>query len=77
MASGLDWKEWVGKAAACPPEFPFWTELVLPGGEKFTCLDRGGAIVLGADGLFWIDLLLQSEAPVPFGTVVEIGVVFP
>ena len=42
----------------------------------FTCVDRGGAIKIGADGLPWVDLLVQT-APVPFGAVVDVRVVKP
>ena len=50
MASGERWQDWLGRAAACPPSWPFWTQIRLPGGEEFFCLDRGGAILHGADG---------------------------
>lgn len=76
MASGERWQDWTGRAAACVREWPFWTRLTLPGGEEFVCLDRGGAIRTGADGLPWIDLLVQ-HAPVPFGAVVPVSVVYP
>jgi len=75
-ASGAPWQEWVGRGAACVPEWPFGTTFTLPGGEVFTCVDRGGAIVTGADGLPWVDLLVQ-HAPVPFGTVLPVRVVAP
>ena len=76
MASGERWQDWLGRAVACPPSWPFWTKIRLPGGEEFFCLDRGSAIVYGADGLPFIDLLVEYP-PVPFGTVLEIGVQFP
>jgi len=76
MASGERWEDWYGRAAACPKELPFWTNIVLPGGESFYCLDRGGRIVTSADGTMWIDLLVR-DAPVPFGTVIEVTVVYP
>ena len=75
-ASGAPWQEWVGTGAACVPEWPFGTTFTLPGGETFTCVDRGGAIKTGADGLPWVDLLVKT-APVPFGAVVEVRVVRP
>ena len=71
MASGERWEDWVGRGAACPAEWPFWTEITLPGGEVFYCLDRGNAIVTG-----WVDLLVEV-APVPFGAVVEVQVIWP
>jgi hypothetical protein len=76
MASGEPWQAWVGRAAACVPEWPFWTRLTLPGGEEFVCLDRGGKIETGSDGLPWIDLLVE-HAPVPYGAVVEVRVERP
>jgi hypothetical protein len=76
MASGLPWEEWVGRAAACPAELPFGTTVELPGGETFTCLDRGGKVVTTAAGELWIDLLLES-APVPYGTVMPVTVRLP
>jgi hypothetical protein len=75
-ASGEPWQAWVDRGAACPREWPFWTRLTLPGGEEFVCVDRGGKIVTGADGVAWVDLLVKV-APVPFGTVVEARVVWP
>jgi hypothetical protein len=77
MASGERWQNWINRAAACPREWPFGTLLILPGDEVFVCLDRGGKIVIGPDGVAWVDLLLASAPPVPFGTVVEATVIFP
>ena len=76
MASGLRWQDWIGRAAACPREWPFWTEIVLPGGETFYCLDRGGKITYRPDGIPFVDLLVKVP-PVPFGTVVDVQVIFP
>ena len=76
MASGERWQDWIGRAAACPREWPFWTEIVLPGGERFYCLDRGGKIVYGLDGIPFVDLLVQVP-PVSFGTIVDVQVIFP
>jgi hypothetical protein len=75
-ASGAPWQEWIGRGAACPMEWPFGTAFTLPGGEVFECVDRGGAIRYGPDGIPWIDLLTEY-APVPFGTVIPVKVVFP
>lgn len=71
MASGERWQDWIGRAVACPKEYPFWTRVILPGGEEFICLDRGGKIVDN-----WFDLLVQV-APVPFGTLVDVRVILP
>lgn len=73
MASGLPWYVWVGRAAACPVELPFWTTITLPGGEIFVCLDRGSKIITTEAGELWIDLLLE-RAPVPHGAVVPVTV---
>lgn len=56
MASGLKWAEWIGRAVACPPEWPLGM-IVSIGVQEWVCLDRGGAIVYGADGIPWIDFL--------------------
>lgn len=75
-ASGAPWQDWVDRGAACVPEWPFGTVVVLPGGERFTCVDRGGKVVTNADGVPWIDLLVEV-APVPYGTDVPVRVIFP
>lgn len=76
MASGQPWQSWINRAAACVWNWPFGTQVTLPGGEVFVCLDRGGAIVIGDDGIPWIDLLVQY-APVPFGAVLPVTLRFP
>lgn len=75
-ASGERWQAWVGTGAACIPEWPFYTTFTLPGGETFTCVDRGGAIRTGADGLPWVDLLVKVP-PVNYGDVVTVRVEKP
>ncbi len=76
MASGEPWQAWVGRAAACPATWPFGTVIILPGGERFECQDRGGKIVVGPDGIAWIDLLVEVP-PVPFGSIVTARVIWP
>lgn len=76
MASGLPWWAWVGRAAACPAELPFWTTVTLPGGEIFVCLDRGSKVVTTAAGEIWLDLLLE-RAPVPYGATMPVTVQLP
>lgn len=71
MANGQPWQEWIGRAAACPPEWSFGTIIILPGGEQFKCLDRGSAIRYDNDGYAWIDLLVKTP-PVPFGTLISV-----
>jgi len=55
MASGADFRDWIGKAVACPAEWPFGSRVAFDG-MIFECQDRGGAIVC-ADGVCWIDIL--------------------
>lgn len=71
-ASGEPWEDWVNIGLACPPEYEFGTVFVLPGGEEFTCVDRGG-MVITHDGIPWLDLLVEA-APVPYGTIVTVEV---
>jgi hypothetical protein len=76
MASGERWQDWVGRAAACPSQWPFGTVLVLPDGSQFVCMDRGGAITCDSAGVCWIDLLTPTP-PVPFGTLLEVRLLRP
>ena len=55
MASGKNWADWIGRAAACPAEWPLGTELLIYG-HVWVCWDRGGAIVKES-GYAWVDLL--------------------
>jgi len=71
-ASGIPWKQVVNWGCACPVEYDFGTEFVLPGGEVFICVDRGGKIIVD-DGYVWLDLLVEHP-PVPFGTIVNVEV---
>lgn len=74
MASGERWQEWVGRAAACPPEWPFGTVVALDGRE-WVCLDRGRRVVFEA-GIPWVDLL--TPVPLyPYGLVREARVRLP
>lgn len=68
MANGQRWQDWVGKAIACPPEFPFET-IVMIDGKEWICKDRGGAIVYDGNA-FWIDQLLENPQ-YAFGEMVE------
>lgn len=74
MASGLRWQDWVGRAVACPPEWPFGTRVVLDGAE-WTCQDRGGKIQF-VDGLPWVDFLTAVPA-YRYGELVDTQVIFP
>jgi hypothetical protein len=71
-SSGEKWEDWTNIGLACPAEYPFWTVFVLPGGEEFTCVDRGGKIVM-QNGIPWLDLMVQT-APVPYGTIMTVEV---
>jgi hypothetical protein len=71
-ASGEPWEDWINIGLACPPEYEFGTVFVLPGGEVFTCVDRGGKVQV-IDGIPWLDLLVKT-APVPYGTIVTVEV---
>lgn len=58
MASGYSWREYVGKAIACPVEFSFGTVVEL-GGFGWVCMDRGDAIVC-TDKFCWVDMLYPA-----------------
>ena len=70
MASGLAWRDWVGRAVACPASWPFGT-VVLFQGSKWYCLDRGSAIVTEANGVSWLDFLLPNGAA-KYGSEVDV-----
>lgn len=77
MASGLRWQDWMGAtpgAVACPPEFPFWTEIIFEG-QRWYCLDRGGAIKT-VDGIPWLDFLV-TVPHAGFGELVTVEVIWP
>lgn len=80
MAAGHDARNWYGRALACPPEFPLGTQFLIRGSRwqladgEWTCLDRGGAIVIDADGLVWLDLL--TDRPI-WGDVLPVAVIGP
>ncbi len=59
MSSELRWENFVGIAAACPPEWPLGTWVEAPGIGAWVCLDRGGA-VLCVDGVCVVDVLAES-----------------
>jgi hypothetical protein len=74
MASGKDWKKYINKACACPPEFPFGTHFILEDGSKWVCLDRGGKITTDGNGVIWLDLL-TNNAKVPYGQIMTVTVI--
>lgn len=65
-ASGMPWEAGLWWIAACPPEFPFGT-VMLVGWRPVICMDRGGAIRRHGDW-FYLDLL-QPNKPVDVGKV--------
>jgi len=75
MAVGLPWKPWVGKAVACPQDWPFYTRVIIPDGTEWVCLDHGGAIKY-VNGTTWIDFL-NYYPPYPFGSLVKAKIIFP
>lgn len=66
MAAGNDAREWYGRALACPPEFPLFTEFIVTGSRfgladgRFVCMDRGGAVIVKKDGTVVLDLLRST-----------------
>ena len=74
MASGERWQDWIGRGAACPPEYPFWTEIEVAG-QEWVCLDRGGKVVT-RDGVPFIDFL-EAEPQAGYGTVLTATITLP
>lgn len=69
MSGGHDARKLYGVALACPKEYYQWIFKV--DGRYYRCLDAGGAIVTGDDGVVALDIL--SRAPVPGGVVTVEG----
>jgi hypothetical protein len=69
LAGGGRWQDYIdeGQTIACPMSVPFGSEVYLDN-IKYTCRDRGGAIVITPEGYYWIDIL-EKHASYPFGTV--------
>lgn len=65
MSNGHDARDWYGRALACPAEYPIGTRFTIEGSRwgladgQYRCLDRGGMVVTGADGVIVLDLLLD------------------
>ena len=73
MASGHSWKKWVGRAVACPEEYPFGTVFIIDG-RRWVCMDRGGAITRINNNTIWLDLL--TEKPLyKYGTLVNVTII--
>lgn len=75
MASGHRWQDWVDRAVACPMEWPFGTTVELDG-EVWVCMDRGGKIRFGRDGLTYVDFLTPYGA-YGYGQPIEVKVTLP
>lgn len=69
MSNGEKWQDYFGKnnTIACPFELEFGTVISLDG-VKYTCRDRGGAIVVTSEGHYWIDILAEN-VPYKYGEV--------
>jgi len=68
-ASGEPWERWVGRGVACPPEWPFGTQL-LAFGQTWTCVDRGSKVTDN-----WVDFLVP-EPHLAYGSLVEVKVIW-
>jgi len=75
MTNGEAWEDWVDIAVACPPEWPFETQVVIDG-RTWICKDQGGAIIYEEDGIPWIDMLTEY-ALYPHKTIVEAQIIPP
>lgn len=68
MSSGADARKHYWHARACPMEYPIGTQFVIEGSWRnlsdgtWTCLDRGGAVIVKPNGVVVLDLL--TDAPV-------------
>lgn len=60
LANGEHWQDYYdeGTTIACPMSVPFGSEVYLDN-TKYTCRDRGGAIVITWEGYYWIDILAK------------------
>jgi hypothetical protein len=74
MASGKRWQDWIGRACACPPEYPFGTRIEVAG-QQWICLDRGGKVQF-RDGAPFIDFL-EPHPQAGHGTIIDAVVTFP
>jgi hypothetical protein len=59
MSSELRWENFIGLAAACPPEWPLGSWVEAPGIGSWVCLDRGGMVVC-QDGVCVVDILARG-----------------
>lgn len=75
MASGYRWQDWIDKACACPPEWPFGTIVELDG-EEWVCMDRGGGIRFDSEGVTYVDFL-APHGQYSYRELVEVKVSSP
>lgn len=74
MANGEPWAPWMEKACACPPEWPFGTQVILDG-KVWICKDRGSAIKT-VGGIPWVDFLTRHPRHA-YGEIVTVQVIPP
>lgn len=75
LANMDDWQQWVGKGVACPIEYDIGTVFVIRG-QKWTCVDRGGAIITNEDGSIWLDMLMPyMPYGIAWGTLSDVRVI--
>ena len=70
MASGQPWQNWVGRAVACPKEYPFGTVFIIDG-KRWVCLDRGEAVTRVNHNTIWLDMLIRKPV-YKYGTIVDV-----
>lgn len=74
MSNGERWEYFVGRAVACPQEWPFETK-VYAFGREWLCKDHGGKIET-ISGRSWIDFL-TPQPPLTYRTEFDVYVVYP
>lgn len=74
FADGDSWEEWVEQAVACPPEWPFGTQVVFDE-QTWICKDRGAQIRYVND-VPWVDFLTETPAH-EFGDILTVTVIYP
>ena len=76
MASGKDWRQWYGKALACPSVYPMYTVFRVTSPESiagdYVCLDRGGSL----EGTNYLDFL-DTQQRLEWNASVEALIIYP
>lgn len=70
--SGERWQDWAEGGAACPYSWLMKAE-VYARDQWWKCVDTGGKIVYGADGIPWVDFLTETPLA-PYGSTMEVGI---